>query len=138
MITPYKGREVRPGDLVKIRWNLRTGGWSIMATNGTMRDRVVAHADKVQLADVEFRVSEAQRQRALKTGQRNAHAFAVGILLDPSDHPSSDDAHRTSTTRASYRYERSGTFVTANYEDAVYHAAYADFGLDGQMFVGSD
>jgi hypothetical protein len=133
VITPYKGREVRPGDLVKIRWNLRTGGWSIMATNGTMRDRVVAHADKVQLADVEFLVSEARRQRALTTGQRNAHAFAVGILLDPSS-----DAHGTSTTRASYRYERRGTFVTANYEDAVYHAAYADFGVDGQMFVGSD
>jgi len=137
VITPYKGREVRPGDLVKIRWNLRTGGWSIMATNGTMRDRVVAHADKVQLADVEFRVSEAQRQRALTTGQRNAHAFAVGILLDPSDNPRSD-AHRTSTTRASYRYKRCGTFVTANYEDAVYHAAYADFAPDGQMFVRSD
>jgi hypothetical protein len=45
VITPYKGREVRPGDLVKIRWNLRTGGWSIMAANGTMRDRVVAHAE---------------------------------------------------------------------------------------------
>ena len=83
MITPYKGREVRPGDRVKIRWNLRTGGWSIMAANGTMRDRVVAHADELHLADVEFRVSQAQRQRAQQTGQRNAHAFAVGTLLCP-------------------------------------------------------
>ncbi len=137
MITPYKGREVRPGDRVKIRWNLRTGGWSIMAANGTMRDRVVAHADELHLADVEFRVSQVQRQRAQRTGQRNAHAFAVGILLDPSGHPSSD-AHRTSTTRATYRYKGRGTFVTANYEDAVYHAAYADFGPDGQMFLRSD
>ncbi|MGZ5378474.1 MAG: hypothetical protein ACXWD8_10760 [Mycobacterium sp.] len=137
MITPYKGREVRPGDLVKIRWNRRTGGWSIMAANGTMRERVVAHADTLQLADVEFCVREAQRQRALTTGQRNAHAFAVGILLDPSGHPRSD-APSTSITRATYRFQRYGTFVTANYEDAVYHAAYADFGPDGQMFVMSD
>ena len=72
MITPYKGRQVRPEDRVKIRWNLRTSDWSIMAANGTMRDRVVAHADQLQLADVEFRVSRAQRQRALQTGQRNA------------------------------------------------------------------
>ncbi len=137
MITPYKGREIRPGDLVKIRWNLRTGGWSIMAANGAMRDRVVAHAAKLQLADVEFRVSQARRQRAQETGQRNAHAFAVGILLDPSGHPSSD-AHRTRSTRATYRYQRYGTFVTATYEDAVYHAAYADFGPDGQMSIRSD
>ena len=99
--------------------------------------RYAGFAIDAQLADVEFRVSEAQRQRALTTGQRNAHAFAVGILLDPSGHPRSG-AHRASTTRASYRYERCGTFVTANYEDAVYHAAYADFGPDGQMFVRSD
>jgi hypothetical protein len=137
VITPYKGREVRPGDLVKIRWNLRTGGWSIMAANGTMRDRVVAHADELQLADVEFRVSKTQRQRALKTGQRNAHAFAVGTLLDPGGYPRTD-ACGTSATRATYRYQRCGTFVTANYESAVYHAAYADFSPDGQMFVRGD
>ena len=119
---------------MKIRWNLRTGGWSIMAANGTMRDRVMAHADELQLADVEFRVSEAQRQRALRTGQRNGHAFAVGTLLDPGNHPRTN-AHGT---RATYRYRRCGTFVTANHEDAVYHAAYADFGPDGQMFVRSD
>ena len=137
MITPYKGREVRPGDRVRICWNLRTGGWSIMAANGTMRDRVVAHADELQLADVEFRVSQAERQRALQTGQRNAHAFAVGTLLDPGAHPKAN-ANGTTATRATYRYKRCGTFVTANYEDAVYHAAYADFGPDGQMFVRSD
>jgi len=137
VITPYKGREVRPGDLVKVRCNLRTGGWSIMAAKGKMRDRVVAHADELQLVDVEFRVSEAQRQRALRTGQRNAHAFAVGTLLDPGGHPRTD-AHETSATRVTYRYKHCGTFVTANYEDAVYHAAYADFGPDGQMFVTSD
>jgi hypothetical protein len=137
VITPYKGREVRPGDLVKIHRNLRTGGWSIMAAKGKMRDRVVAHADELRLADVEFRVSEAQRQRALETGQRNGHAFAVGTLLDPGAHPRAD-AHGTTATQATYSYKRYSTFVTANYEDAVYHAAYADFGPDGQMFVRSD
>jgi len=137
VITPYKGREVRPGDLVKVRCNLRTGGWSIMAAKGKMRDRVVAHADELRLADVEFRVSEAQRQRALETGQRNVHAFAVGTLLDPGAHRKAN-ANGTTATRATYRYKRCGTFVTANYEDAVYHAAYADFGPDGQMFVRSD
>ena len=108
-----------------------------MAANGAMRDRVVAHADELQLADVEFRVSDARRQRALQTGRRNAHAFAVGTLVDAGAHPRSD-AYGTSATRAVYRYKRYGTFVTANYEDAVYHAAYADFGSDGQMFVSGD
>ena len=136
MITPYRGRELGPGDRVKVRWNRRTGGWSIIAVNGAMRDRVVAHADKLHLADVEFRVSRAQRRRAQETGQRNAHAFAVGTLLDPGAHPRTD-AEGTSGTRATYRYQRSGTFVTADYEDAVHHAAYADFGPDGEMFVRS-
>ena len=70
-----------------------------MAANGTMRDRVVAHADELHLAQVEFRVNQAQRQRALETGQRNAHAFAVGTLLDPRNHPRTD-AHATRATRA--------------------------------------
>jgi hypothetical protein len=136
VITPYKGRQVRPEDRVKIRWNLRTSDWSIMAANGTMRDRVVAHADQLQLADVEFRVSQASGSGRFKLASAT-RAFAVGTLLDPGNHPSTD-AHSTSATRATYRYRRSGTFVTANYEDVVYHAADADFGPDGQMFVSSD
>ncbi len=107
-----------------------------MAANGAMRARVVAHADELHLADVEFRVSQVQRRRAQETGQRNAHAFAVGILLEPDAHARTD-AEGTSGTRTTYRYQRFGTFVTANYEDAVYHATYADFGPDGQMFVRS-
>jgi hypothetical protein len=90
-----------------------------------MRNRVVAHADELHLADVEFRVSQAWRHRAQETGQRNAHAFAVSTLLDPGAHPTTG-AQGGSATRATYRYQ-----------DAVYHAAYADFSPDGQMFIRS-
>ncbi len=105
-----------------------------MAASGPMRDRVIAHADELHLSDVEFCVSQVRRQRAQQTGQRNAHAFAVGTLLD-SDVHASTDAHRWNATRATYRYKRHGTVVTANYEDAVYHAAFADFRPDGQMLI---
>ena len=42
--------------------------------------RVVAHAGHVYLHDVDLTVNEAARQRVLKTGRKEVHAFAVGDL----------------------------------------------------------
>jgi len=60
---------------VDVYRNLHTGLWSIRH-----RGRVVMHASRVLLRDVRFVVSEAGRQRALRTGQRNVHAVARGVV----------------------------------------------------------
>lgn len=40
--------------------------------------RVVAHTDRIVLADAEFRVSEAGRQRVLREQAKNVHAWISG------------------------------------------------------------
>ena len=43
--------------------------------------RVWLHANKVTLEDVEFKVSEAGRQRVLREKKKNVHAFIEGYLV---------------------------------------------------------
>lgn len=60
-----------------VYWNLHRNCWSV---KDTATGKVTAHADRVVLSDVVFKVSEAGRQRVLRTNQKNVHAGAVGVL----------------------------------------------------------
>jgi len=44
--------------------------------------RVFKHQFHVVIKDASFRVSEAGRQRVLKTGHKNVHAYVFGELLE--------------------------------------------------------
>jgi len=57
--------------------NLHQDCWSVKSKE---TGRVVAHADRVELSDVEFKVSEPGRQRVLKEQSKNVHAGLVGTL----------------------------------------------------------
>ena len=65
---------------VFVYFNLHRKCWSIKALEGAARGRVVAHATSVRLDCVEFRVSEAGRQRVIREQRKNVHAGAVGVL----------------------------------------------------------
>ena len=77
-ITPYKGRtldESKPvhvyrnlGNAAKERYSIRQGGL------------VVGHTDEITLTDCEFKVSEAGRQRVLREGRKNVHAYIKGHM----------------------------------------------------------
>jgi hypothetical protein len=62
--------------------NLRKNCFSIKALEGPNKGRVVAHRSFVDLTAVTFKVSEAGRQRVLRTGQKNVHAGLVGQWND--------------------------------------------------------
>lgn len=49
--------------------------------------KVIMHSDSVTLENVQFKVSEAGRQRVLATGHKNVHAKVVGdfVSLDVED-----------------------------------------------------
>jgi hypothetical protein len=85
MILSYKKRRVRPGEIVKVHRNLAdtdgTQVWSIL-TRRNGKELVVGHADALVLRDVEFKVREGGHDRALRTGQRNVHAYAIGRLAE--------------------------------------------------------
>lgn len=63
--------------MVRCYYNLHKKVWSVQDYSTR---RLLGHATKVNLVDVKFQVSEAGRQRVLKTGRKNVHAFVTGVL----------------------------------------------------------
>jgi hypothetical protein len=59
--------------------NLHQNCWSVKSKD---TQRVIAHADEVQLSGVEFKVSQAGRERVLREKSKNVHAGLVGTLVD--------------------------------------------------------
>jgi hypothetical protein len=66
---------------VRIYFNLHKKKLSVQTKiNG--RWKVVNHVDSAYLEDVQFKVSEAGRQRVLKNKRKNVHAYVCGTLID--------------------------------------------------------
>ncbi len=65
---------------VFIYFNLHRKCWSIKALEGERKGRVIGHAQSVEVHGVMFKVSEAGRQRVLRTRKKNVHAGIVGQL----------------------------------------------------------
>lgn len=130
MISGYKNRYPEPGELHRVHRNLAdrdgTQVWSILAKRGG-RWLVVGHADRIALTDVQFKVYQCGRIRALFTGQRNVHAFAVGRLL-------SKGAKFWTHTRVTYSPFRSPTFVN-EVGNPVEEAPNAFFDAEGRVWI---
>lgn len=65
---------------VFVYFNLHRKLWSIKALEGPHKGRVLGHASYLDLRDVQWKVSEAGRQRVLRERKKNVHAGAVGTL----------------------------------------------------------
>lgn len=63
------------GAKVFIYWNIRKRCWSVR-----YHGKVVEHVYRFAIENVEFKVSEAGRQRVLRTRRKNVHAGVVGTL----------------------------------------------------------
>jgi hypothetical protein len=70
----------RIGQKVKVYRNLHKDTWSLMATEGPRKGRVIGYAKEVLLTDPVLTVSEASRQRAIREKARNVHAFVIGVM----------------------------------------------------------
>ncbi len=73
------------GRRVRVYWNLHRHCYSIQDAATRL---VISHVDHIDLVDVVFKVSEAGRQRVLREGRKNVHAFVVGTVV-----PEALDAH---------------------------------------------
>jgi hypothetical protein len=71
-------RDMQPGDKVRVHYNLHKGNFSVVDPK---TQRVIANVATVTLRDVEFRVSEAGRQRTIRNKRRKVHAYAIGYLV---------------------------------------------------------
>tara|TARA_Y100000114_G_scaffold156963_1_gene186296 strand:+ start:2516 stop:3052 length:537 start_codon:yes stop_codon:yes gene_type:complete len=63
---------------VKVYWNLHKKLFSVVALEGERKGKVIQHANRIELKDVTFKVSEAGRQRVLRERCKNVHAFVIG------------------------------------------------------------
>lgn len=89
---------------VAVYFNLHRRLFSVKALEGPDKGRVIAHRDFVTLTDVTFRVREGGRQRVIREGRKNVHAFVIGTLGYSAEAWQAPAAVR-------YNPYRSGTFV---------------------------
>lgn len=69
-------------DCVKVYRNLNRKCWSVLEKG----DRLLLHADALVLRDCELIVQEGGRQRVLREGKKNVHAFARGTIAPMAWH----------------------------------------------------
>lgn len=63
---------------VRVYRNLNNGKLSILHKK---LGRVLGYADSVRMIEVKFVVLPGGKQRALRTGERNVHAFVEGVIV---------------------------------------------------------
>jgi hypothetical protein len=64
---------------VFVYWNLHKKCWSV---RNTITGRVMWHANYVHMADCQFVVQKAGRERVLREKKKNVHAGVVGYLTN--------------------------------------------------------
>jgi hypothetical protein len=75
MVKTIKGRTIAEGQRVAVYYNLHKHCYSIKDKRTGL---VIAHADKVTLSGVQFKVSQAGRARVLREKRKNVHATIEG------------------------------------------------------------
>lgn len=99
----------------------RAAGVPVYSVRDADTGLVVGHTDRIVLADAEFKVSEAGRQRVLRTKAKNVHAWIQGRPVETTD-PAGGWA---AVTYNPYKHE---TFVVAATGIPVHRAALVDLG----------
>jgi len=80
---PYKGRELRDNQRVRVYRNLNRGGYSVLSWEGPDKGLVVAHCDTIALYSARFIVQKSGWQRFWDTGRKNVHAYVEGNVNNP-------------------------------------------------------
>lgn len=137
MIKPFKERKLRRDEPIWVYRNLsypQDGVWySIM-----QRGLVIGHTQIVDLRKCTFKVRESGRQKVIRTGVKNVHAYVVGTIADR------EPAWHTHYEKLSGRYNplRAGTFEVVEPEDGTWipmgKARAAHLGPQGLMVWGTD
>lgn len=91
-----------------VYFNLHRACWSIM-----LRGKVTGHAPALTIANARFVVREGGRQRVLREGRKNVHAFVVGDTDGDIDfaHVGEYMKAEKSAVEVTYRPTSGATFV---------------------------
>lgn len=121
-ITSFRNRKLDKTKPVEVYKNIRRKDFSIRQGG-----YVVARASKVVLKDVTFVVQEAGRQKVLKTGCKNVHAWVKGRVCGVRS--------TWGCRRARYNPKDTKTFVDLLTGEALASARYAVLSAQG-IFYG--
>ena len=121
-------RDPIPGEVVEVYRNLNSRCWSVRAGG-----LVVAHLPEAWLRDVRWVVRESGRQRVLKSGVKNVHAFARGEWM--TQVPRLALALGACPQGVTYDPRRFETFVDATTLEPCESNAFAHF-TPGMTVVG--
>ena len=93
---------------VRCYFNLHKKVWSIVAMEGEQKGRVIQHATTVLLCEATPKVSQKGRERVLREGRKNVHAYVEGLLSYAGNTELAVPAISTEITYNPYKYT---TFV---------------------------
>jgi hypothetical protein len=71
---------------------------------------VVGHSENLALRNVIFQVSQASRDRVIRSGRKNVHAYAVGTLIDlnSANLPQLQEIHYCPFSQTTFTWKESG------------------------------
>lgn len=117
IITESQFDNLFTGKRVMVYYNLHKHTFSVSYQN-----RVIMHADYVQLSDVEFRVRQGGKQKVRDEQRKNVHAFVIGNLMDYCEHPCDTMPGPTSNLIVTYNPYKYDTFVIKKTGDPIFNA----------------
>lgn len=103
--------------VVEVYWNLHKRCFSIRDASTKL---VIAYASQVMLSSVEFKVSEAGRQRVLRERRKNVHAVVRGTWIRGAR-----PADFTEWSPVVYNPYRAGHFAMLSHGEPIYKASHA-------------
>ena len=104
---------------VEVYWNLHKKLFSVRALEGENKGRVIQHAYKVKLEEASFVVQPAGRERVLREGKKNVHAFVRGRIANSGFEDCHEDFSDEKVTYNPYIYD---TFVNAKTKEPIFKA----------------
>ena len=129
---------VHPGTPVRVYRNLHARCWSVQvkARNGRGNAHswyVAGHAQSLTLGGASFVVYEKGRQRVLKTGVKNVHAYVLGTLLGVEAPP--PDLLLEGAYEVVYNPRMRPYFCSPDYADARVDGAQAVWLVGGRVYA---
>lgn len=133
---------------VKVYFNIRSRRWSVLDPKTGKVINKTTGSLILEMTDVEFRVSEAGRQRVLRDKCKNVHSFAVGTLATsfptlpgikaPGPAGGMSTRYVDPLVPVSYNPYKGPTFVRTDTGAAVTHARYLLLNvIDGRQVVSA-
>ena len=105
---------------VEVYYNLHKNVFSIRH-----KGRVIKHSDKVVIENAEYVVRKSGRERVLKEGKKNVHAFVRGNWIDGHDGLIQHEIVGGSMSSITYNPYKYDSFVYKDNEEPIHKSDWA-------------